>query len=478
MMRSLWSGVAGLKTHQLEMDVIGNNIANVNTTAYKAQATGFSDILYQTVKYGTGAGDNVGSTNVSQVGLGSKVASIYTNIAAQGSAVTTDNALDLMITGPSFFIISPDATQAEMNFTRDGSLSIDANGDLVTQGNGFYVLGTMGEGGIPENGAVTLGRLRVIDRSTQIYTGDDENGNPVYRMADVMQGEGTKATYMKGNLDSDDSGLEDEGRNLIQEIYGEDGNRYTIKYKFTDAGDDDIGTFNLSIVQVLDENGDIVSRDETNNIALNFDKHNGRLLTAGKTVGVDANGNPIVNTINYTTNNSGTTVADQDLTIEIDGVGTYTLDLTNLTNYANSNAGSHSSTLYAYKGNTKGLLMGFPQGELTGVSFGTDGSIYGTYSNGQTVKKGHIAVAEFNNAMGLEKVGDNLYKASLNSGDAQVMDITRDGGYMNSGVLEGSNVNLAKEFTDMITTQRGFQANSKVITTSDEMLQLLKQLKR
>lgn len=122
--------------------------------------------------------------------------------------------------------------------------------------------------------------------------------------------------------------------------------------------------------------------------------------------------------------------------------------------------------------------MGYASGDLTGISFGTDGSIYGRYSNGQTIKKGQIAVAEFANAMGLEKVGDNLYQASLNSGLARVQDITIDGGYMNSGVLEGSNIDLAKEFTDMITTQRGFQANSRVITTSDEMLQILKGLKR
>ena len=122
--------------------------------------------------------------------------------------------------------------------------------------------------------------------------------------------------------------------------------------------------------------------------------------------------------------------------------------------------------------------MGYANGELVGISFDTDGSVFGRYSNGQTVKKAQIVVAEFNNAMGLEKVGDNLYAASLNSGVPMYMDITSDGGYMSSGVLEGSNVDLAKEFTDMITTQRGFQANSKVITTSDEMLQLLKSLKR
>ncbi|MBQ6415103.1 MAG: flagellar hook-basal body complex protein, partial [Butyrivibrio sp.] len=113
-----------------------------------------------------------------------------------------------------------------------------------------------------------------------------------------------------------------------------------------------------------------------------------------------------------------------------------------------------------------------------GISFGTDGSVYGTYSNGQTIKKAQIAVAEFANAMGLEKAGENLYSASLNSGAPRYGYVTENGGYLSSGVVESSNVDLAKEFTDMITTQRGFQANSRVITTSDEMLQILKGLKR
>ena len=125
-----------------------------------------------------------------------------------------------------------------------------------------------------------------------------------------------------------------------------------------------------------------------------------------------------------------------------------------------------------------GLNQGYANGVMTGLSVTDNGSVYSKYSNGQTVKIAQIAVAEFNNAMGLEKVGDNLYAQSLNSGEAMIMDITYDGGYMTAGVLESSNVDLAKEFTDMITTQRGFQANSKVIITSDEMLQILKQLKR
>ncbi len=447
MMRSMWSGVAGLKTHQLEMDVIGNNIANVNTTSYKAQSTGFQDVLYQTVKSGTGAGDNVGSTNISQVGLGSKVGSIYTNITAQGSAVTTDNVMDLMITGPSFFVISPDISGAEMNFSRDGSFAIDANGDLVTKSNGYYVLGTMGQGGITDG--ATVERLHIINRVPV------KNPDGTTRQADIMPGQATSQSYFKGNIDELDPSLE-EGKGLSIEVYGSDGNKYTIKFALTDGADDENNTYSLNLTDVLNESGDsVLSPTDDVKIPLVYSKSDGKLISAaGSTTG------------NYVLN----------LTGDASVVSGLNIDLTHTTNYA-GNSASHSSSMYGYRGDDKGLNQGYPNGELTNISFGTDGSIYGRYSNGQTIKKGQIAVAEFNNAMGLEKVGDNLYAASLNSGDAQIMDITKDGGYMNSGVLEGSNVDLAKEFTDMITTQRGFQANSKVITTSDEMLQILRGLK-
>ena len=158
-------------------------------------------------------------------------------------------------------------------------------------------------------------------------------------------------------------------------------------------------------------------------------------------------------------------------------IGPLNVDLSNTSNYASLN-GNHTSSIYGYRGDVYGLNQGYTNGTMTGLTVSDNGSIHAKYSNGQTVKIAQIAVAEFNNAMGLEKVGDNLYAESLNSGVAQIMDITYDGGYMTAGVLESSNVDLAKEFTDMITTQRGFQANSRVITTSDEMLQILKGLKR
>ena len=442
MMRSLWSGVAGLKTHQLEMDVIGNNIANVNTTSYKSQATGFADVLYQTVKNGTGAGDNTATTNVSQVGLGSKVSSIYTNVTKSGSMQTTGNVMDLMITGDSFFCVTPDVREGIVNFTRDGSFTIDAEGNLVTQNNGYYVMGQMGEGQV---GGTVQAPLNVINRTNIDYNEDGQVDS-----VDYLPGQATSAGYFKGNIDKFDPSLK-EGKTMRIEVFGTDGKNYTIKFKLTDAGDSEDNTYKLSVESVLDTKGNTVSTGDQESWDLLFDKHDGTLISP--------------TSVNFTASTEGGVV------------GALNLDLSYVTNYAGSSA-THSSTMYGYKGNTEGLQQGFANGVLTGISFGTDGSIYGKYSNGQTIKKGQIVVAEFNNAMGLEKVGDNLYSASLNSGNPIYMDITEDGGYMSSGVLESSNVDLAKEFTDMITTQRGFQANSKVITTSDEMLQVLRGLKR
>ncbi len=230
-----------------------------------------------------------------------------------------------------------------------------------------------------------------------------------------------------------------------------------MKFDITDAGDDDSSTFKMELTGIVDEDGDSVKFDTPLSYDLEYDKHTGRLASID---GVeDAVG----------------------FLLELDGdaevIGPINIDMENSTNYASSMSG-HASTLNVYKGDVDGLNKGYANGEMTGLSVTDNGSIYARYSNGQDVKLAQIAVAEFSNAMGLELMGNNLYAESLNSGQAQIMDITTDGGYLSSGVLESSNVDLSKEFTDMITTQRGFQANSRVITTSDEMLQTLKGLKR
>ncbi len=421
MMRSLWSAVSGLQTHQLEMDVIGNNIANVNTTSYKSQATGFQDVLYQTIKTGTAGNGVKGSTSADQVGLGAKMGSININITKPGSAQTTYNPFDLMITGDSFFVVSEsqNSPNQEKYFTRDGSFTIDAEGSLVTTNNGLYVNFMEGVG--------TVAGGPLISDATK-----------------TMPGSSTTEGYFKGNIDQDDPNVK-EGKVLRLEVFGNDGEKYTLKFNIQKEGEE-VGVFSLELQSVMDSSGKAIEGVQTQKVDLRYGKNDGKLISSP--------------------------TASFDF-----GKGNISIDLTNTTNYA-SPMGNHNSTINGYRGNTKGLNQGYANGDMTGISISDNGMINAKYSNGQTVLLAQIVVAEFNNAMGLEKAGDNVYKASLNSGEPIYMDITEDGGYMSSGVLEASNVDLAKEFTDMITTQRGFQANSRVITTSDELLQVLKGLKR
>ena len=159
---------------------------------------------------------------------------------------------------------------------------------------------------------------------------------------------------------------------------------------------------------------------------------------------------------------------------ELERNHTISVDFSTLTNYRTNGA----STIRANKGDMKSLNTGRAVGEMNGVNVSDNGMIYANYSNGQTKLLGQIASAQFANASGLSKQGDNLYASTLNSGDATIQDITTDGGYMSTGVLEMSNVDLSAQFTEMITTQRGFQANSRIITVSDTLLEELTNLKR
>lgn len=435
MLRSLWSGVTGLNTHLTELDVIGNNIANVNTAGYKSQSAEFKDILYQTMNPGSTATAAHGSVSPTQVGLGAKMSSIDTNIATSGSAITTNNTLDLMITGDSFFAVYKDG---DLSYTRDGSFTIDGDGYLVTKSDGYYVYGSDNFYTDP----IVLQQIRAINV--------DETG----KINDHVLGEPTTEAYFRGNLNKNDTDLE-EGRNIFMDVFGTDGNAYTLRFKFTDAGDGDDSTYTLKIDKITDSKGNEIKDATQQTLNFTYDKHTGVLKTIN---GQEATG------YTFTFGGGATNIAPLHV------------DFSHLANYA-SIMNNNMSLITPYTGDTDGQNKGYAKGDLTGVSVDKDGTVYGEYSNGQSIKKGQIAVALFSNASGLEKIGDNLYRQSVNSGDAMVQEVTRDNGYISTGVLEGSNVDLAKEFTDMITTQRGFQANSKVITTSDEMLQIIHGLK-
>ena len=569
MMRSMYSGVSGLKTHQTKMDVIGNNIANVNTVAYKSSSITFSELMYQTTQKSSGPNDltGTGGTNARQIGLGVQSAAINTAISSQGATQTTGNPFDICITGQSFFIVSDGN---DNYFTRAGAFTVDAVGNLVMTSNGYNV---MGWGVDDTTGTIrkdTVEPLRIMSAEKL-----------------VCEPEATEKSYVSGIMDKNDEDAATEaGRALSLSFYDNLGYSYTAKFSVHSTLDD--GVYYVQLDDVLSKGTDGKMHSITEqypgtvlsdivNIGTTFEANvsvaKSMLPTASvPSVGTiryvsDATTDPVtmtdwalptttaapvtVNykeggtiiesvtwdlsggadatlkaqlqstygfsdediaalkqiTINY---NDGTLTIDKKevngskLTYDtnngyfrdIDGEKFITLDFatqlvdgTPLEKFSdiemdwsasNMYNNSGTSTITAVSGDTKGLGTGRRLGNMSGITVQTNGMIYASYDNGMTQLLGQIAVAEFANAAGLEKAGENLYSASLNSGefDGVGVDITASGGYMTTGVLEMSNVDLSAEFTEMITTQRGFQANSRIITVSDTMLEELVNLKR
>ena len=461
MMRSLYAGVAGLKTHQTRMDVIGNNIANVNTTAYKSQSMTFSDLMYQTTQAASGANatTGVGGTNARQIGLGSKTSAIKTAITQQGATQTTNDPFDVMITGESFFVVN---NGSENFFTRDGSFYVDGAGNLAMTSTGYNVMGWLPD---TEDSTTikqdTVTALRVMTEANMTYPA-----------------QATSQATFAGIIDTNDTNVTStEGRVVNLEVYDNKGFKYTVRCSLHDASTADDGVFFLQLDDILDSNGKSVVAaggkledyvkfaNAKGPIAdttayLRYSTKDGSFLNVGA-----ADGTTQQNTIVFDFN--------QDNLPSFDDI---TADFSATSNQNNNG----SSTFVGSKGDTKGNGSGRKVGEMSGIAIQKDGKIYASYDNGQKRLLGQIAVANFANASGLSKEGDNLYSATQNSGDFNGVgeDITANGGYMNSGVLEMSNVDLSAEFTEMITTQRGFQANSRIITVSDTLLEELTNLKR
>lgn len=467
MMRSLYSGVAGLKTHQTRMDVIGNNIANVNTTAYKSQSMTFSDLMYQTTQSASGANaaTGTGGTNARQIGLGSKTGAIKTAITTQGASQTTSDPFDMMITGENFFVVS---NGQENLFTRDGSFYVDGVGNLCMTSTGYNVMGWLADD--------NTGKIKQdLVKPLQIMA-------PKYM---TYPPEITSKGQLSGIVDAQDVNIKsDDGRLVTFDFYNNLGYKYTAQFRMTDVEDAGgaikEGQYQMKLVKITDSDGEEV-------------KINGAAPTQAD---YDAIYKPEqIFTFNTTTgalekvDGHDADVKDTEFVIDVhtlgdafkrdpadDTTGKITVDASAMVNFNNNGA----STVTCTRGDTDGAGAGRMLGEMSGISIQKDGMIYATYDNGQRRLLGQIATAAFANASGLEKQGDNLYSATQNSGDFDGIgvDITAGGGYMNSGVLEMSNVDLSAEFTEMITTQRGFQANSRIITVSDTLLEELTNLKR
>lgn len=468
MMRSLYSGVAGLKTHQTKMDVIGNNIANVNTIGFKSSSVLFRDVLYQSTATATGATNTTGGTNAAQIGLGTKVSSIATSVGDTGASQSTNNPYDLMLNASSMFIVS---RGNGYNFTKVGNFQIDAAGCLVTS-NGYQVLGWQVD---PDN-------------PTQIKKDTVSALYPESEANKVSSPEQTSAAYMKGNVDFTDPELTSvDGKVVALSIYDNLGYPYTIKFKLTmDTAQADKSLYNLQIQSITDTNNvEILGTDDpattgvveggykatiggANSIQIKFDPDTGSFTYVGKAGDKEA-----LLKIEPNSASKGDVFSSIINGEKVEGI---TIDFSNLTMYESDG----DATAKMVRGATDATKGGRSMGKLNDVSIDTSGKIYGVYTNGETRLLGQIAVAKFSNVMGLEAVGNSMYQTTQNSGDFDGIGsaVDEDGGTMSQGVLEMSNVDLSAEFTEMITTQRGFQANSRIITTSDSMLEELVNLKR
>ena len=459
MMRALFSGVAGLKAHQTKMDVIGNNIANVNTVGYKAQSVMFSDVLYQTTQSATGpnAETGKGGTNAKQIGLGSTVASMSTSIAESGGAQSTNNPFDLMINGDAMFVVS-DGVQNF--FTRAGNFTTDAFGNLVT-GAGYSVMGWLAD----DEGTIQ----RTSVKPLSIYSAEHMTAAPKQ----------TEATIFSGNINKEDESLTQADGFLATNVSFFDnlGYEYIATLKITRVNDYE---YDLAVSQVTC-NGEKVKLEATQlqnmlaNAKIHFDPATGAVYDpnapetdddADDADGEEGEEEKEKRRTYLTLNTQAMGLAAFDSNIQ--------MDITNVTCFGKE------TTITCEKGDKDNLYAGREAGEMSGVSIGTDGKITASYDNGDKRVIGQIVVAQFANLAGLEKAGQNLYTATMNSGefDGIGVDITADGGSFSSGYVEMSNVDLAGQFTDMITTQRGFQANSRIVTVSDTLLEELINLKR
>ena len=559
MMRSMYSAVSGLKTHQTKMDVIGNNIANVNTVAFKSSSVVFQDVLYQMTSNASGANaaTGTGGVNAKQIGLGVTTGATNLSITTSGAAETTGRAFDIRLSDQSttnFFVVN---NGSENLFTRAGSFYVDGAGNLCMTSTGYTVMGWQVD---PTTGNIkkdTVSALRVMQTSNL-----------------TSAPEATTQANVSGIIDKNDKDvLSDNGLVKTLTFFDNLGYSYTARFAMKSTGTD--GKYTVELEKILNSDGTTfydpaTETDPTKSLDNIFGVSSNATIgtytsvqsgfyydsaTNSLHVGNNAQGTKITwkdvtdkkdanypgcftdNTKNYSlkevygvgdgiinqmknSKNVGVAVTKGVLTIKADvtdygidfstkdgtfkGVGSrnaqtkpnsVTLNMSKLGNsptqfeditidfsgLKDANNGGKSTAVMSTGSIDDGVTgKGKKLGAMIGISIDNNGLITGTYDNGNTETLGQIAVAQFANASGLEKVGENCYRTTLNSGefDGIGVEISADGSSMTSGELEMSNVDLSTEFTQMIITQRGFQANSRIITTSDTLLEELVNLKR
>ena len=550
MMRSMYSAVSGLKTHQTRMDVIGNNIANVNTVAFKSSSVTFSDILYQTTSNASGANATTGTggVNAKQIGLGTTAAATKVSITSAGASETTGNPFDIRLTdknSTNFFIVN---NGSENVFTRSGSFYVDGSGNLCMSSTGYTVMGWQVDETTGEIRKDTVSALRIMQEKNL-----------------TSAPEATTQATIAGVLNENDADVKsDAGKVMNLNFYDNLGYQYTAKFAIKATAKD--GEYTVELTAILDSNNknitegftqaqmkDIFGDTDTKTTIASYsstlpgcgytyDATNGKLTNTATGAGVtidkngtlaDGTGKTIKDVFGVSEGNlknikDSAAATNDDYVFENvdngDGTHSYQIIKTSATSSLKFNTedgkfksignGTEKSVELNLNnaklnknGNFQNITVDFSQclnysgkstigadagavdgttgkgrklGAMTGIFIDTSGRIYGTYDNGNTELLGQIAVAQFSNASGLEKVGESCYRTTLNSGefDGIGVEISADGSSMTTGELEMSNVDLSSEFTSMIITQRGFQANSRVITTSDTLLEELVNLKR
>lgn len=459
-MRCLYAGVAGLQNHQVRMDVIGNNVSNVNTYGFKKNRVSFQDLLYQNMSGAAAPTVEVGGINPKQVGLGMAIAQIGT-IFTQGALQTTGRNLDLAITGEGFFILKKGEN---VFYSRTGVFGIDKDGILVNPSNGFRVQGWNAE---------------FVDGKYVINT-----SNPIGEIQIPVGGKSpakatTKIDY-KSNLNSETKPLPtgreptaDEVAESVHkttiDIYDSKGNKHQLQLSFTRVpGTTNQWTCQASFIDLPDVQIQLdipgANINDSNTISLLFNNE-------GAIIGAQDNPNEPGAPMDLS--NVGNLIANASFTLPDGQQQQITLNL--------GTSGQYDGiTQFASPTTTKAIDQdGYGMGYLETFVIDNQGVITGIYSNGEKLPLGQIALATFTNPEGLQKVGDNNFAQTINSGTANVSAANTAGkGALVAGALEMSNVDLSEEFTDMIVTQRGFEANSKTIQTADQMLQVIMGLKR
>jgi flagellar hook protein FlgE len=463
MMRSLYSGVSGLQNHQTRMDVIGNNISNVNTTGFKKGRVNFQDMISQTMQGAARPNEDVGGVNPKQIGLGMTVASVDT-LFTQGALQTTGVNTDVALQGNGFFILK----DGDKSFyTRAGSFGLDSQGTLVNPGTGLKVQGWM---------------AKVVDGQAVVKPAGDTTALSI-PIGSKDPAKATTNVDFACNLDKNltvlnaNSSAKDIAANtweVDKTIYDTFGNTHRLLVTYQrDPNAADVPNQWLATVKIDPENTTFDNKlgvgfgtpPAGNTYIVKFDNA-GALASVTDSAGTTRTTGNLSVPMTFTVLGANTGVAGetQTLNLNIGKVGAY----------------ENSTTQFADRSSNKSYRQdGYGMGYLENFGIDASGQITGVYSNGTNRVLGQVALASFTNPGGLEKAGESTYQVTNNSGDPNIgASGTAGKGKFIAGALEMANVDLADAFTDMIVTQRGFQANSRTIQTADQLLQELLGLKR